>query len=94
MFHAIQIPVECGRDHVVMEILTTEQTYVRSLCVLLHVFKDPIALKIEEGPWSLTEANFHTIFSNIEEIVEVNHDTNLLISFFSLSSCPSIVVFN
>lgn len=53
------------------EILTTEQTYVRSLHALTQAFKDPIAKRIEEGSFGLTEAQFHTIFSNVEEIIQV-----------------------
>jgi hypothetical protein len=65
------MPIQCTRDRVAQEILTTEQNYVRSLHALVQVFKDPIAKRIEEGSIGLTETNFHIIFSNIEEIIEV-----------------------
>jgi hypothetical protein len=39
--------------------------------VLTQVFKDPMAQKIDEGTLGLTEANFHTIFSNVEDIIVV-----------------------
>lgn len=71
IFKPLDLPIKCTRDRVVKEILTTEQTYVRSLHAMTQAFKDPIARRIEEGSLSLTEANFHVIFSNVEEIIQV-----------------------
>jgi len=67
-----EIPIKCTRDRITMELLTTEQTYVKNLQVLVQVFKDPIAHRILDGTLGLSEANFHVIFSNVEEILAVN----------------------
>eukprot|EP01123_Difflugia_compressa_P001286 TRINITY_DN1146_c2_g3_i1.p1 TRINITY_DN1146_c2_g3~~TRINITY_DN1146_c2_g3_i1.p1 ORF type:complete len:1145 (+),score=213.32 TRINITY_DN1146_c2_g3_i1:199-3633(+) len=59
-----------NRDKVVYEFVLTEQVYVKSLLILLHVFKNPLKKLSKE--LSISDELFSVIFSNLEEIIS-NH---------------------
>eukprot|EP01124_Arcella_intermedia_P010327 TRINITY_DN1683_c0_g1_i1.p1 TRINITY_DN1683_c0_g1~~TRINITY_DN1683_c0_g1_i1.p1 ORF type:complete len:1008 (-),score=197.75 TRINITY_DN1683_c0_g1_i1:84-3107(-) len=67
---ALDEKVSNKRERVIYEFLLTEQSYVRSLLILLHVFKNPIKKYLKE--LSLNEEHFMSLFSNLEDIIGVN----------------------
>uniref|UniRef100_A0A6B2KYC3 DH domain-containing protein n=1 Tax=Arcella intermedia TaxID=1963864 RepID=A0A6B2KYC3_9EUKA len=70
------------RDKVALEILSTERSYLRSLIILLNVFKIP--LKEKQKELAVTDEQIQILFGNLEDIIQVN-------TFFlnSLANCFS-----
>ncbi|XP_046858472.1 uncharacterized protein LOC124451915 isoform X3 [Xenia sp. Carnegie-2017] len=59
------------RSQIVLELFTTERTYVRSLETIIELFKKPMLLK--------KDRDVDNIFSNIDEIFAINKDLLFLL---------------
>eukprot|EP01098_Paradermamoeba_levis_P003190 TRINITY_DN1484_c0_g9_i1.p1 TRINITY_DN1484_c0_g9~~TRINITY_DN1484_c0_g9_i1.p1 ORF type:complete len:304 (+),score=81.93 TRINITY_DN1484_c0_g9_i1:213-1124(+) len=62
------------RDRVAQEILKTEQLYLKNLSTLVKVFLMPLRAAVSEGNEIITTVEIRKIFSDIEVIININHE--------------------
>lgn len=81
---------ENTRRNIVMEILTTERTYVQTLEMVRSVFEMPLRTAYNEGHPVIDDKEIKSIFLELEGILQVNHAVCLLYSrscTFNLIPC-------
>eukprot|EP01130_Rhizamoeba_saxonica_P009631 TRINITY_DN3927_c0_g1_i1.p1 TRINITY_DN3927_c0_g1~~TRINITY_DN3927_c0_g1_i1.p1 ORF type:complete len:420 (-),score=69.37 TRINITY_DN3927_c0_g1_i1:387-1646(-) len=72
-YEEINFNFEDKRDRLVHEFLLTEQSYVRSLAVIINVWKRPLEEMLQQELFSfITDAKIHDIFGNIQDLYNVN----------------------
>jgi hypothetical protein len=82
LFLPAELIMNTQRDRLAFQLLHSEQKYVRNLNILVQTWKDPLASRIiSRSIVTVTEAQFLTLFGNIEDLILVN--TTLLSSVVS-----------
>eukprot|EP01125_Pyxidicula_operculata_P000174 TRINITY_DN1025_c1_g1_i1.p1 TRINITY_DN1025_c1_g1~~TRINITY_DN1025_c1_g1_i1.p1 ORF type:complete len:1100 (+),score=315.01 TRINITY_DN1025_c1_g1_i1:51-3350(+) len=86
----LQSKVASNRDKVVYELLCTEQSYLYSLNVLSHAFKQP--MKHSKKNLNITDEEIASIFCNLDEIISISTQffEALLVRFSTWSSAQKI----
>lgn len=68
----MEVIIKEKRDRVADELLRTEQSYVRSLNIIVHVYKHPMIDGIINKELPVTEEQLRIVFGNLEELINVN----------------------
>jgi hypothetical protein len=72
LFAPVDVPIRSKRDNIAKEILTSEQSYLRSMTIMIELFQKPMLQKAQQGGIGLTVEHVNTIFGDIENILKVN----------------------
>lgn len=73
LFQRVEVACNDKRDNIANELLTTEQSYLRSLTLMNEVFRLPMLEAAKKGDFPCDEDKIHEIFSkNFTDILKVN----------------------
>lgn len=68
------------REHVIKEVIQTEQDYVNDMNIMINLFLNPI---LERGILSANEVQ--RLFANIATLIKINEGINFFTSHFFLT---------
>jgi hypothetical protein len=72
LFPTIDIPINSMRDNNAKEICTSEQSYLKSMLIMVELFQKPISEKSLSGELPFTPEEVNTMFAGVTNIIAVN----------------------
>jgi hypothetical protein len=72
LFPIIDIPINSMRDNNAKEICTSEQSYLKSMMIMVELFQKPICEKSLSGELPFTPEEINTMFAGVTNIIAIN----------------------